>query len=480
MRSAARKIISGMGWVAAASYLNRAFGFVTTLILARVLAPDQFGAVAVGAMVVDALKIFRDMGLGQALIYRKGEDSIANDTAFVMIMILNIALLLLAVFTSPFVANFFSDDSLILVLIVMSGNLIPIGLRSVPDALMRRQGHFDKLAIPEVAAVFISSVVGIALALLGYGVWSLVFRTLLASVVNATLTWLLAAYRPRLRFDKNVAHELFGYGKFVVGATLLNVVLLNLDKLYLGRFGGIGDLGIYTMAWVVSSIPVTEFGHLLCRVAFPVFCQVNSERDRLRQIFIGSHTYNALIVSPLAAGIAIFGPDLSRLFLGNKWTGIATALQILAIASFSRAISALIHELFRATGHVRVVQTFTFTRLIILAILGIPALRFGGMTALCLLVLSSNLIVLCIELRMSAGAVGASTKEVAWPLLKPAALATISIGAVFLVYQWIDSRESLALAIAAALASAAVYAGAVFATQPTIVSDARRFFSKAK
>jgi O-antigen/teichoic acid export membrane protein len=480
MQSAAKKIISGMGWVAAASYLNRAFGFVTTLILARVLAPDQFGAVAVGAMLVDALKIFRDMGLGQALIYRKGEDSIANDTAFIMIMALNAALLLVAAVTSPFVSAFFSDDSLTPVLIVMSANLIPIGLRSVPDALMRRQGQFSKLAIPEVAAVFISSIVGIALALLGYGVWSLVFRTLLASVVNAILTWVLAAYRPRFRFDKDVAYELFGYGKFVVGATILNVALLNLDKLFLGRFGGIGDLGLYTMAWIISSIPVTEFGHLLCRVAFPVFCQVNGDREKLCQIFIGSHAYNALIVSPLATGIALFGPDLSRLFLGSKWIGIAVALQLLSIASFSRAISSLIHELFRATGHVRVVQTFTFARLLLLAIFGIPALRFGGMSALCLLVLCSNLIVLCVELRMSASAIGSSTTDVVWPLLKPAALSAVTIGSVFLLYRWLDDRESLALAIGAALISGAAYFGAVIATQPTIVSDARRLFSKAK
>jgi O-antigen/teichoic acid export membrane protein len=480
MQSEARKIVKGMGWVSAASYLNRAFGFITTLILARVLAPDQFGAIAVGAMMVDALKIFRDMGMGQALIYRKDEQSIANDTALVLIMCLNGSLLILGVIAAPFVARFFSDESLTPVLIVMSGNLIPIGLRAVPDALIRRHGRFDKLAIPEVVPVLVSSIVGIVLALLGYGVWSLVVRTILASLLAAILIWFFVDYRPSLRFDRKIAREMFSYGKFVVGATLLNVVLLNLDKLYLGRFGGIGDLGIYTMAWVISSIPVTEFGHLLCRVAFPVFCQMNTDRDKLRQIFIGSHAYNALIVSPLAAGIAIFGPDLSRLFLGNKWSGIATALQLLAIASFSRAISALIHELFRATGQVRVVQTFTFTRLLLLAILGIPALHFGGMSALCLLVLSSNLVVLCIELRMSASAVGASATDVVWPLLKPATLATASIGSVFLVYRWIDNRESLVLAVAAALISAALYLGAVVATQPNIVSDARRLFSRAK
>ena len=112
MSEEARKIVTGLGWVSAASYLNRAFGFITTLILARLLAPDQFGAVAVGAMMVDALKIFRDMGLGQALIYRKEDSALANDTAMVMIVGLNVLLFAIASVTSPLVSKFFGDPSL--------------------------------------------------------------------------------------------------------------------------------------------------------------------------------------------------------------------------------------------------------------------------------------------------------------------------------------------------------------------------------
>lgn len=477
MNQEARKIVSGLGWVSAASYANRALGFITTLILARLLAPDQFGAVAVGAMMVDVLKIFRDMGLGQALIYRKSEEAVANDTAMAMIVGLNLGLFVLAAVAAPWVARFFADPSLTPVLIVMSANLLPLGLRAVPDALIRKRGQFDRLAIPDVVPVFISSIAGVVLAAAGYGVWSLVARTLIASVLAATMIWWFTDYRPRMRFDRAVAAELFLYGKFVVGATLLSVALLNIDKLYLGRLGGVDALGLYTMAWIISSIPVTEFGHLLCRVAFPVFCQVNAQPAKLRDIFLGSHTYNAMIVAPIGAAIVLFGPDLTVLLLGEKWTGATRALQILAVASFARAISALIHELLRSVGQVRTVQTFTFARLVLLATLGVPALKLGGMESLCWLIFGSNIFVLSAELHSAARAVGVSTWRTVQPLARPVGIAILAVGLVWTGYVRLGVHDSLLAAILAAALAVAAYLGAVVATHRTLLNDARRLFA---
>ena len=478
MTSEGRKIVAGLGWVSGASYLNRAFGFITTLILARLLAPDQFGAVAVGAMMVDILKIFRDMGLGQALIYRKEESSLANDTALTMILGMNIGLFALALLAAPFVAGFFADPSLTPVLIVMSVNLIPIGLRAVPDALIRREGRFDKLAVPEVVPVLFSSILGIVLAATGYGVWSLVARTLGATVLAAVLIWYFTDYRPRLRFDRAIARELFQYGKFVVGATLLNVALLNIDKAFVGRFGGLGDLGIYTMAWVIASIPVVEFGHLLCKVAFPVFCRVNRDPEQLQRIFLASHTYNALIVAPLGIGLALFGPDLVRLMLGDKWGGIGGALSLLALASFVRAASALLHELLRATGQVRVVQTFTFARLVALAVLGIPALKFGALKGLCLLIFASNSLVLGFELVTVSRTLGITALRTVAPLARAIGTAVAGIGLIWLGYVWIDQRNSTIIVASAIIIASLSYGLLVLLSDRNLLTDARQLFSR--
>ncbi len=478
MSEEARKIVTGLGWVSAASYLNRAFGFVTTLILARLLAPDQFGAVAVGAMMVDALKIFRDMGLGQALIFRKEDSALANDTALTMILGLNVFLFAIATVTSPLVSRFFGDPSLTPVLIVMSVNLIPIAVRSVPEALIRKHAHFNRLAVPEVAPVLISSILGIVLAMMGFGVWSLVARTLSATVLAAIIIWFYVDYRPRLRFDREIARELFHYGKFVVGATLLTVALYNVDKLYLGRFAGVGGLGIYTMAWAVASIPVTEFGHLLCRVAFPIFCRVSGDTDKLRRIFLGSFRYNGMIVVPLGVGIGIFGPDLARMFLGDKWQAIADPLRILAVASLVRAMSSLIHELFRAVGQVKVVQTFTFSRLALLAVFGIPALKWGDVDAMCALILLSNLAVFIFEFSMAARLIGSSSFALVAAPAQAIGCALLAFGAAYSAWWYLLPRESLTATLIAALLGGVGYLGLIFALNRTLVSEARQLFAK--
>src|SRR5688572_23539180 len=207
---------AGLGWVTASSYLNRAVGFFTTLILARLLAPEDFGLITVASMMIEVMKIFRDMGFSQALIHRQTEIEEASDTAFRMVVSLNLALFALAALASPLVARFFDDPSMTPILVIMAGNLVPIGIRSVPEALIRKATRFDKLVLPEVIPSLLSAGVGIALAMMGYGVWSLVIRTLLYSVLGAIMIWWFVDYRPQWRFNRRIAGELYHYGKFIV------------------------------------------------------------------------------------------------------------------------------------------------------------------------------------------------------------------------------------------------------------------------
>jgi O-antigen/teichoic acid export membrane protein len=471
---------AGLGWVTASSYLNRAVGFFTTLILARLLAPEDFGLITVASMMVEVMKIFRDMGFSQALIHRQTEIEEASDTAFRMVVSLNLALFALAAVASPLVARFFDDPSMTPILIIMAGNLVPIGIRSVPEALIRKATRFDKLVLPEVIPSLLSAGVGIALAMMGYGVWSLVIRTLLYSVLGAIMIWWFVDYRPQWRFNRRIAGELYHYGKFIVGGMLLTIALYNIDKLFIAKFDGIASLGIYTMAWAVASIPVTEFGHLLCRVAFPVFCQVNQDPAALRQIFLGSFRYNLLAVTPLGIGIMFFGSDLSRLFLDEKWAGIGPALTILAGAALLRAVAGLIHELLRATNQVRIAQRFTMARLVLLGAFGIPALQWGGLNALCQLVLVSNALVLVAELWVSARLVKCRVSELLSAALPPVLAGTLTIGATFMLYHRFANRDSLLVALAAVLCAVLAYVASILVTNKHILSDARALFRPAR
>lgn len=473
MSSEARKVVTGLGWVSAANYTNRLLGFVTTLILARLLAPEQFGLVAIAAMMVDVLKIFRDLGLGQALIYRRDDSPLAYDTALAMIVPLNILLIAIAAAISPLVSAFFANPSITPVLIVMSANLLPIGIRAVPEALLRRGVDFKKLAIPEVISAAVASVVGIAMALLDFGVWALVARTLTASILGALLIWGYVQYRPRLRFDRQIGRELFGYGRFVVGATLLSVALYNVDKLYIGKLAGVTALGLYSMAGMLANMPVTEFGHLLCRVIFPVLCDLNQDQQRLRETFLTAFRYNALAVVPLGIVLAMFGDEIATIAFGAKWHGAGPLLRVLALAALLRAISSVSHELLRATGNVQAVQRFIFARLIVLAVLGIPVLKFGGLIGVCSLIAITNFVVLGAELHRIASVLGCRSLEIVRQAVQPLVIAVLSIGLVYVAHSsWFPAISVWSVA-AALLLSAVLYVAAVLLYDRRVLSEAR-------
>jgi O-antigen/teichoic acid export membrane protein len=472
------KIASSFGWATISSYLNRITGFVATLILARLLAPEEFGLVAVAAMMIEVLKIFRDMGIAQAIVYRQTEVREAADTAFVVVVLLNVGLVLIAVAASPLLANYFFDDpKLMPILIVMASNLIPAGIRSIPEALIRKEMRFDKLMIPDVAPAMVSAVVGVVMAYAGFGVWSLVARTVVATLLGTIMIWWFTDYRPKWRFNRRIAGELYGYGKFIVGTMLLNVALYNIDKVYIGKFGGIAELGIYTMAWVIASIPVSEFGHMLCRVAFPAFCRVNQNPEELRRVFLNTFRYNCLAVMPLGFGIIFFGKDLVQVFLGDKWSGVGVALAILAGAALCRAVSTLIHEALRAVAAVKANQQFILLRLIIVGGFGIPALNWGGLPAMCALVLIGNLAALSAEMWYVNRKLQLGFGQLMRSFLPPLTIASLTIGACFAVYSQIPgAHDSLWITIAGSLVAAALYAGCVALVDRSILADARALF----
>ena len=258
MNSVAKKAAYGLGWLAIIRYSNRIAGFATTLILARLVAPEDFGLIVIATMVMELLNIMKDMGVSQALIYRRDDLERAASTAFYLVLAVNMTLFLVMVSMSPLLANFFSAEGAVPVLIVMASNLLWFGLRSVPEALIRKELDFRRLLVPSVVPVLVASVVSIWMAFAGYGVWSLVARSLIVEILGTTLIWRYSSFRPALLFDKALAVEILHYGKYIVGASIIGVLLYNVDKFYIGKFGTIGSLGLYTLAYTIAHMPVGE------------------------------------------------------------------------------------------------------------------------------------------------------------------------------------------------------------------------------
>lgn len=398
MTIGARKVATSFGWQALATYSNRVFGLVTTLILAKVLTPHDFGLVAIASMILELLQLLRDMGLSEALIYNKRDDHAVVDTAHVILVAFNALLFLLAAGIAPFAARFYDNDMVTPVVIVMSSNLVWDSLRSVPRTLIRKNIAFDKLVIPETVPVFVSCLTSIAMALTGFGVWSLVAKSVIHSLLGLALLQRVIDYRPRFVFNRAAARELYQYGKFILGATMMFVLLYNIDRFYVSKVAGVAALGLFELARNIADMPVKQFTHVVGTVMFPVFSRMDRGPQGLQRAFLKTLKYTSFISVPMAVGISAFGPPLLYSLYGTRWEGMLMPLRYLAVYALFRSLSSLIHDAFKAAGRPGLMMQFVLVRLAAIGILGIPALQEYGLVGISALIAVTYAIVFLFEM----------------------------------------------------------------------------------
>jgi O-antigen/teichoic acid export membrane protein len=392
----ARKILRGLAWSAVGLYTIRFLGLITTLVLAKVLVPADFGLVAIASMLIATLQLFKDMGLSEALIYQKDQSERALDTAHTMLMGFYALLFLIAVAASPFIARSYNNPAVMPVIIVTSSTMIWDASRAVPRAMFRRQLAFRSLFLPEVVPVAVSCAVSVAMALTGWGVWALVVKTVLHSILGMIFLGVVAPYRPKLRFDRVIAGQLLRYGRFIMGATVLFVAVYNIDKFYVSRVIGLEALGLYELAVRISDLPVREFSFVIGSVMFPVLTAAAG--PVLRKTFLRALKYTAFVSFPMALGISIYGPRLVAVIYGPAWAGMIAPLQVLALYAFFRSLSSIIHDAFKATGNPKLMQRYVFIKLVAIGVLGVPALRAYGLVGICALIVFTYAVVFVMEL----------------------------------------------------------------------------------
>ena len=478
MSGEARRVASGLGWIALVSYTNRLSGLIATLILAKLLTPADFGLVAIAAMLIEGLRLFKDMGLSEALIYQKREDPVAVQTANTILVGFNSLLFVLAVGLSPLAARFYDNWQVVPIIVVMSSNLVWDSLRAVPRALIRKTMNFHQLVIPEVIPVVISSVVSIVMALTGYGVWSLVAKTVVHSVLGAALLVPGTPYRLRFGIDRAAARELLHYGQFVAGTTVLLVILYNIDRLYVSKVKGVVALGLFELAMRISELPVKEFSFLVGSVMFPTFARVDRSGASLSPAFLKTLRYTAFVSVPMAIGISVYGPPLVGLIYGAKWDGIGIPLQLLALYAMCRSLSSIIHDVFKATGNPRLMQRFVLFRLASIGLLGVPVLMRFGLNGLCLLVLLTYVCVFFWEALIVSRLLGIALRSSLSVLVAPLTVSIVTIRGIYAALGLHSAPPSMRLLASGITVTVMAYVIAIWVVDRQIVRDIRAIRSR--
>ena len=325
--------VRGVQWTTAATVLTAVLQIGYTAVMARLLDPAAFGLVAMAGVVLRFGSYFAEMGLGHALVQRLNIDDDDVRATFTASLGLGLAVAGVAWLAAPLAVFFLKNDAVVPLVRVQALGFIVVGLGATATSMLRREMRFEAIAKVEVAAYIMGyGGVGITLAWLGAGVWSLVVASLAQQLFAALLSYGVVRHSLVFIFQKAPYARLLGYGGRVSVVGFLEFINGNLDTLLIGRLLGSVLLGIYNRAYMLLYLPMYFLTNSLARVAFPAFSKIQNDLPRVRSLYLTGSTLIATVVLPVCAGVAVAAPELVAVLLGPRW---AASVPILRVLCFS-------------------------------------------------------------------------------------------------------------------------------------------------
>lgn len=327
----ARSARGGLVTMAAQGYsllLKLAIGAV----LGRLLAPEDFGLLAVGMLVSDAAVILRDFGLSTSIIQREELSNEELDRLFVWSALLSLLTGGAIALSGDLIAHFFVEPRLVILTPWLGLTMFIAGLGIVPLNLLKRQLRLDVVGANTVISATVGAVVAVALAYAGWGVKALIAQAVVGTVISTLIVWWNAGWYPTGLGRKAEMKSIFTQSAGAGGAHFLNYVARNMDNAIVGRFVGMGPLGHYTRAYQFTLVP-PQFVQAISAVAVPALSRLQAEPARFREAFMSMHRAVMFVTLPPLAAMVSLGPEITLTLLGPNWGEAGELLRVLGLGA---------------------------------------------------------------------------------------------------------------------------------------------------
>jgi O-antigen/teichoic acid export membrane protein len=391
--SLAQRTVRGGLWIFSLRVVNKGLGIIRTIILARFLAPEDFGLFGVAMLALSTLEVFSQTGFQEALIQKKGSVASYLDTAWTISVIRGLLLFLILLLGAPFFAEFFNASEAVLIIRIIAISTLLTGFRNLGILFLTKELDFKKKSFFEFSATFVDLMVSIFLVIMLRNVWALVWGGLAGNLVRLIMSFIIHPSRPRFKFEKEKAAELIRYGRWLFGSGILIFLVTQGDDIFVGKILGVTALGYYQMAFLLSNLPATEITHVISQVTFPAYAKLQDNLPRLKSAYTEVMQVTLLVSFPIAGAIFTLGPDFIQIFLGSHWLPMVPALQVLVIAGFIRSTGSLTGPLFQAVGRPDLGTKLQIAKLILLLIVIYPLTIRWGILGTALAVVINGIIV---------------------------------------------------------------------------------------
>ncbi|ANU27617.1 lipopolysaccharide biosynthesis protein [Planococcus versutus] len=425
-----KKTISGLLWSFGDMIGNQGIQFIIQIILARLLTPADFGLIGMILVFVALSNSLVDSGFTQALIRDQKANQTDYSTVFYFNLVVSIFIYGILFFSAPLISNFFDQSQLKSIIRVLTLGVIINAFSIIPRAMFTKEVNFKVQAKVNVAASVLSGIVAVAMAFVGFGVWSLVVRMLALNLVQALLLVFTRRWMPSLAFSMASFKRLFGFGWKLLVSGLIDTTYNNIYYLIIGKQYSAGALGYYTNASKFSDVATQSLTATIQRVTYPVLSGIQDQEERLKRSFKKVIKLSGFLIFPLMVGLAAVAEPLVFLIFGEKWMTMVPYFQLLCIASMLYPIHALNLNILQVKGrsdlflYLEIIKTIIPTILIVVVIW----MDWGITLLVATIVLDSHLS-LFINIYFSGREIAYGIKEQVLDLL-PIYMISLGMGAI--------------------------------------------------
>lgn len=369
-------VLKGAAWSLALRWSVRLLGLVSMLVLARLLAPDDFGLVAMAMLIVGFFDAWLTFGLDTALIQNQGATREHYDTAWTIRIIQSTLLAVGIAATAPIAATYFNEPRVTTVLWAMCPALLLAGFSNIGIVAFRKKLEFHKEFKLQIVGKVLGFVVTLSAAIWLRNYWALVIGTVTTQAIGCALSYLMHPYRPRPSLSR--VRELWSFSQWILIGSIGHFVGTKVDEFLVARLGSTRQLGLYSVAVELGSTPGSEIAAPLNQALVPGFAKLQQSPDGLATAYVNVLGTVSALTLPAGVGLAMVAHEAVLVLLGNQWVDAVPLLSVLAVFGGVRASNSLVSSLLLSTGRVAIAAAFGWLNAALLLAIALPLVDVHG------------------------------------------------------------------------------------------------------
>jgi O-antigen/teichoic acid export membrane protein len=408
-----RLVLGGLLWKAVSQIVGQFGRMIVAVLLARLLAPRDFGLANMVLVFSSLVLVFSDLALGAAIVQRKVLTNLDRATAFWTSIAAGTLFMVLLMAAAGPIAHFYGEDEVRPLLLVLSSTFLISSIATTHEALLVREMAFRAVELRTMIGMLCGAAAGVAVALSGGGPWAIIAQQVVTAVVTTTLLVIRSPWRVGFAFSRASLRDMGGFSGFVLGHRLLYYVHRNADNLLIGRFVGASALGVYALAYNVILIPFSRLATPVQQVLFPAFSRLQDQPERIAALWIRTTRLVGSLSIPALCGLVVVAPDLVPVVFGDRWGDAVPLIQVLAWVGLLQSLQTLNTEILTARDKTSTIFRFSLVFFASHMTAFIVGLHWG-VTGVAVAYAISSTLVEPIFTWMTARSLGMSMWKVVW------------------------------------------------------------------